>query len=327
MNWYGDTEYDSWGIWAINVYANQRHFMLGMAVILILIILFLPNLRRMSIALSRENDFKGFINNLVRAVEHGDVPISRVDDAVRRILSVKQRLGLFDQPNPGADLLDSVGGEEHRALALEAVRKSAVLLKNEGAALPLRSDVPCIRLAGSAADDIGLQCGGWTIEWQGKIGAITTGTTLRSALRNALPDSVTLDFQPDATFDQYKAPVGVVVIAEKPYAEGCGDVSDLTITAADLDLIQKTRAACERLVLVIYSGRPLIITEALPLCDAIVAAWLPGSEGDGLADLLLGEVPFEGKLPQDWIASMEQLPASVRISSGQAPLYPFGYGL
>lgn len=272
-------------------------------------------------------DFKGFINNLVRAVEHGDVPISRVDDAVRRILSVKQRLGLFDQPNPGAHLLDSVGGEDHRALAREAVQKSAVLLKNEGAALPLRRDIPCIRMAGSAADDIGLQCGGWTIEWQGKAGAITIGTTLRSALRNALPESITLDYQPDATFDHYKAPVGVVVIAEKPYAEGCGDVSDLTITAADLDLIQKTRAACERLVLVIYSGRPLIITEALPLCDAIVAAWLPGSQGDGLADVLLGEVPFEGKLPQDWIASMEQLPASVRISSGQAPLYPFGYGL
>jgi beta-glucosidase len=272
-------------------------------------------------------DFKGFINALVRAVEQGDVPISRVDDAVQRILSVKLRLGLFDQPNPGAHLRDSVGSSDHRALAREAVRKSAVLLKNEDAALPLRQDVPCIRLAGVAADDIGLQCGGWTIEWQGRAGNITTGTTLRVALRQALPESVTLDYQPDAAFDDHKAPVGVVVVSETPYAEGCGDSNDLTLPAADLDLIRKTRAACEKLVLVIYSGRPLVITEAAPLCDAIVAAWLPGSEGDGLADVLLGKFAFEGKLPQDWIASMDQLPAAARVRSGNVPLYAYGYGL
>ncbi len=272
-------------------------------------------------------DFKGFIATLVKAVEAGDILMSRVDDAVRRILSVKLRLGLFDQPTPGAALLDSVGGGEHRALAREAVRKSAVLLKNDDAALPLRRDVPCVRLAGPAADDLGLQCGGWTIEWQGKAGNITSGTTLRAALRNALPESVTLDYQPNATFDDHKAPVGVVVVSETPYAEGCGDSNDLTLPAADLDLIRKTRAACEKLVLVIYSGRPLVITEAAPLCDAIVAAWLPGSEGEGLADVLLGEFAFEGKLPQDWIESMDQLPAAARVRSGSAPLYAYGHGL
>jgi beta-glucosidase len=271
-------------------------------------------------------DYIGFIETATRAVEQGDVPSARIDDAVRRILYVKMRLSLFERPIPDAGWLESVGSAAHRALARDAVRKSAVLLKNEGA-LPLRMDAECVRLAGVAADDLGLQCGGWSIAWQGARGAITEGTTLRAALRAALPESTVIDYQPDGAFTGRRAPVGLVVIAEAPYAEGCGDADSLDLTDADRALIEKTRAACDKLILVIYSGRPLIITAVESLCDAIVAAWLPGSEGEGLADVLIGTSPFSGRLPHDWIAGIDQLPTAHRVRAGAVPLYPYGYGL
>jgi len=272
------------------------------------------------------HDYIGFIETAVRAVERGDVPSARIDDAVRRILYVKMRLGLFEQPIPDAGRLASVGSAAHRALAREAVRKSAVLLKNNGA-LPLRMDTEYVRLAGAAADDLGLQCGGWSITWQGARGAITEGTTLYAALRAALPKSTTIDYQPDGAFTGRRAPIGLVVIAEAPYAEGCGDADSLDLTDADRALIEKMRAACEKLILVIYSGRPLIITEVEPLCDAIAAAWLPGTEGAGLADVLTGTAPFSGRLPHDWIAGIDQLPTARRVRAGAVPLYPYGHGL
>ncbi len=271
-------------------------------------------------------DYTTFIYTTTRAVEKGDIPLSRIDDAVQRILYVKARLGLFEQPIPDAALLETVGGDAHRALAREAVQKSAVLLKNNDA-LPVAHDLPCVRLAGAAAADLGLQCGGWSIEWQGSYGAITAGTTLQQALHAALPADTVIDYQADANFTGARAPVGIVVIAERPYAEGCGDTDTLELTDADRALITQTREACAKLVLVIYSGRPLIITDVEPLCDAIVAAWLPGTEGAGVADLLVGAVPFSGRLPHDWIASMDQLPTAARLRSGAAPLYPYGFGL
>jgi beta-glucosidase len=188
-------------------------------------------------------------------------------------------------------------------------------------------DTEYVRLAGAAADDLGLQCGGWSITWQGARGAITEGTTLYAALRAALPKSTTIDYQPDGAFTGRRAPIGLVVIAEAPYAEGCGDADSLDLTDADRALIEKMRAACEKLILVIYSGRPLIITEVEPLCDAIAAAWLPGTEGAGLADVLTGTAPFSGRLPHDWIAGIDQLPTARRVRAGAVPLYPYGHGL
>ena len=214
-------------------------------------------------------------------------------------------------------------------MAREAVRKSAVLLKNDAATLPLSPDLTSLLIAGQAADDIGIQCGGWTIEWQGTPGDITVGTTLLAALKTELSPGVSVKFSPHGEFpdDMGPAQVGIVVAGELPYAEGMGDAPDLHLSDEDRALIQKMRACCERLVLILYNGRPLIITDELELCDAVVIAWLPGTEGLGLADVLLGAFPFEGKLPFSWPKNMEQLPLSGLKADSDAPLFPFGYGL
>jgi beta-glucosidase len=240
-------------------------------------------------------DYKAFISTLIKAVEAGDVPMARIDDAVRRILWVKQRLGLFEQPTTSAERLNDVRTPQHQALAREAVAKSLVLLKDEAQALPLRHP-HALKLAGLAADDIGLQCGGWTIEWMGKPGRdVVPGETLRAALEAALPDTA-IDYSAEGHFSQAeRAPVGLVVVAEHPYAEGGGDSTHPTLSTDDLTLIARTRAACNKLILLIFSGRPLHIpVQAEALCDAIVAAWLPGSAGAGLADVLTGAQPFSG---------------------------------
>jgi len=270
-------------------------------------------------------DYKSFIAAVTEAVTRGDIRMSRIDDAVRRILTVKQMLGLFETDLGTPEMVSSVGGADHRSLAREAVRKSAVLLKNELATLPITAETETILLAGAAADDMGMQCGGWTLNWQGEKGATVPGTTLRMALTARLADKMIL-YDATGTFS-VQARLGIVVVGEQPYAEGCGDVDDLTLSAADLEVIQRVRAQCDKLALIIYSGRPLIINDALPLCDAIVAAWLPGSEGTGLADVLSGDHPFTGKLPHDWIASMDQLPQAARKDAGLVPLFAYGHGL
>lgn len=266
-------------------------------------------------------DYKTFISNLTLAVEKGDVPMERIDDAVGRILRAKFLLGLFEQSITDESYLADFGGERHRTLAREAVQKSLVLLKNDHAALPPAKG-ETLAVAGPGADDIGLACGGWTISWQGSAGAITEGSTLLEGLK-ARADVL---YSSDGTFSE-RVKTAVVVIAEKPAAEGEGDCEDLTLSAEDTALIERVRARCERLVLVIYSGRPLIITHVVEHCDAIVAAWLPGSEAHAIADVLLGDVPFTGKLPYTWIASMEQLPLRQLQASGQSPLWAFGHGL
>ncbi len=274
-------------------------------------------------------NYEQFIAGLTRAVENRDVKMERVDDAVRRILWVKQQLGLFDQPLTDPDLLDLVGSNTHRAVARDAVRKSLVLLKNENAALPITAETKHLLIAGQGADDLGLQSGGWTIEWQGVIGDCLPGTSLLKGLRERLGASVRIDYDVRANFpaDRERAPLGIYVAAEFPYAEGVGDSDTLQLLPADLDGIRKLREHCDKLVLVLYSGRPLIITDIAPLCDAIVAAWLPGSEGEGVADVLCGDYPFSGKLPHPWVSSVDQLPLSKLKTSGEAPLFPYGAGL
>ncbi len=268
-------------------------------------------------------DYKQFITVLTDAVQKGDVSEARIDDAVSRILSAKVRLGLFERPTTDPETVELFGSEGHRELAREAVQKSLVLLKNENEALPLTDDVSIV-VAGVAADDIGLACGGWTIEWQGGKGAITRGETLLQGLQAHLADRVTYAAGGDI---ENRAAVGVVVVAEPPYAEGEGDRDDLTLATDDVELIKAVRSKVDKLVLVIYSGRPVVITSVIDRCDAVVAAWLPGSEADAVADVLTGAVPFTGKLPFTWIAGMEQLPLSKLSASDDDPLFPYGFGL
>jgi beta-glucosidase len=249
--------------------------------------------------------------------------MARIDDAVRRILTVKLRLGLFEHPLTGPAGLAAVGSSEHRALARRAVRQSLVLLKNE-AALPIGSDSRRVLVGGVAAADMGLQCGGWSIEWLGARGAITPGTTLLDGLCQALSPQTDVVFHPQGEFAG-RAAAGVAVVAELPYAEGMGDSADLTLTDEQVGLISRMRAQCDKLILVVLAGRPLIVTEQLSQVDALVAAWLPGTEGGGIADVLCGHYPFTGRLPFTWPRQMSQLPGG--SDEGGEPLFPAGFGL
>jgi beta-glucosidase len=270
-------------------------------------------------------NFKRFIETMTRAVEADDVSMDRIDDAVGRILRVKAQLGLFETPFGAADLLEEVGSAARRDLAREAVQKSLVLLKNEDDTLPIARTASRVLLAGRGADNVGMQCGGWTIEWQGAHGAITEGTSIYEALMTQLPGDV-VDYSETADF-KGQAPIGVVVVGEDPYAEGMGDSDALHLCAEDLAAVEKTRAACDKLVVVLLSGRPLLVTDVLGVADAVVAAWLPGTEGAGVADLLLGDVPFTGKLSFTWPRSESQIPLSACRVDDEAPLFPLGFGL
>jgi beta-glucosidase len=274
-------------------------------------------------------DYERFIDTLLAAVARGEVSEARIDEAVGRILAVKFEMGLFDAPGAPGDVA-VVGSAAHRALAREAVARSLVLLRNENGALPIdRATTALLYVAGEAADDAGLQSGGWTIDWQGVRGRPITGaTTLLEGLRLVAGDGVQVEFARDGRFPgEAIAPVGVVVLGETPYAEGVGDRADLSLTAEQVALIERVAARSERTVVVLISGRPLIITGALPLAEAWVAAWLPGSEGAGVADVLLGDAPFSGTLPYAWPRSMAQVPLAAMAADPDGPLFPRGYGL
>lgn len=279
-----------------------------------------------------------FIEALTAAVENGDVAQERIDDAVRRILMVKFELGLFERPIADGALLETVGADPHRQLARQAVRESLVLLHHDGETLPLLKDTPVIFIAGEGADDIGIQSGGWSISWQGSTGNITPGTTIRDAIEDAVLGNNEIYYNrfgnferiTDANGDALMADVGIAVIGERPYAEGVGDSDDLSLLEADLNAIVRLRERCEKLVVILLSGRPILINEVFPHADAIIAAWLPGTEGQGVADVLFGEYEFQGRLPYTWPRSMAQLPfdfTDLPDSGCEAPLFPFGYGL
>lgn len=276
-------------------------------------------------------DYQRFINTLTDAVEKGDVSLERIDDAVRRILTVKMELGIFERPYPDSSLLSEVGSDKHREVAREAVRQSLVLLKNEQDTLPLAKEAPLIFVAGRAANDIGTQSGGWTIEWQGKSGNITEGTTILEAIESTISPESTVEYNRFGKYDDItdqnghlaQADIGLVVVGEEPYAEGRGDKADLSLSDADINLIERVRERSKKLVVILISGRPLIITDQLASTDAFVAAWLPGTEGQGVADVLFGDYAFTGKLSYTWPRSMEQVP----LPDGEEPLFPFGFGL
>jgi beta-glucosidase len=275
-------------------------------------------------------DYVRFITTMKRAAMKGDISIERIDDAVRRILLKKFELGLFDHPYGDEAMLGSVGSAEHRAVARQAVSESLVLLKNENLALPIPKTTKTIFVGGKSADDIGIQSGGWTIEWQGKAGDILQGTTILEGIREAVSSDTRVEYSLDGKFDG-KAEIGIAVVGELPYAEGPGDVSSLLLKPEDVTLIQTMRQHCQKLIVVLVSGRPMVITPQYDLADAWVAAWLPGSEGEGVADVLTGKEVFTGKLPFTWPRNDTQLPININnIQAAQgcnAPLFPYGYGL
>jgi len=268
------------------------------------------------------NEYRRFIDTLTGEVRAGHVPMSRINDAVTRVLRQKFRLGLFEHPSADRALLGGVGSPEHRALAREAVQKSLVLLKNSGV-LPLKP-TSRILVSGSNADDVGNQSGGWTLSWQGQSGRVPGGTSILAGLEAVAGAGGKVSYLSTPTPSQAKGyDVGVVVVGEMPYAEGKGDRADLGLSPADKAAV---RAVCGAIhcVVVVVSGRPLLITDQLSQMGALVAAWLPGSEGEGVADVLFGRQPFVGKLPVSWPGSMEGLPTG---AGEGAPLFPFGFGL
>ena len=274
-------------------------------------------------------NYRNFIRDLKELVDEGRVPMSRIDDAVTRILRVKFAMGLMDKdrslmadPSLAADF----GSPTHRALAREAVRQSLVLLKNEGQTLPLSKEAARIHVAGKNADNIGNQCGGWTIKWQGQSGDVTPGgTTILKAIKDAVGAGTQVTFSADGTGAD-GADVGVVVIGETPYAEGNGDDADLALDDQDVAAVRNMHAAGIPVVVVLVSGRPLILGEVLDEANAMVAAWLPGTEGEGVADVLFGDYPPTGKLSFSWPRSLDQIPINVG-DQPYDPLFPYGFGL
>jgi beta-glucosidase len=268
--------------------------------------------------------YRDFIATLRALVAEGRVPLARIDDAVRRILRQKAALALWSRPLADRSGASAIGNAAHRAVARRAVAASIVLLKNDRRALPIAPAVASIHVAGRRADDIGVQCGGWTAGWQGGRGPITAGTTILAAIRAGAPRArVTFSADGGGASD---AEVVVAVVGEDPYAEGKGDRADLALAGEDQALVERLHRAGRPLVLVLVSGRPLILGPALAQADAVVAAWLPGSEGGGVADVLFGARPPTGKLPHSWPRSMADLPLNVGEASYR-PLFPYGFGL
>jgi beta-glucosidase len=283
-----------------------------------------------------------FIATLLAEVRGGRVSMQRIDDAVSRILTKKFELGLFEHPFTDRRNLDQVGSRAHHRLARRAAAESQVLLKNRRDTLPLSADRD-VYVAGSNANTIGNQAGGWTLTWQGGSTNVIPGTTILDGIRQHAGGSVT--FSADASAPISRRALGIVVVGETPYAEGFGDVGGprwgydpadngvqrpaqtMTLSKADKVAVDRVCAAARRCVVVVVSGRPLILDRAQRReMDGLVAAWLPGSEGAGVADTLFGARPFTGKLPMSWPRSLDQEPINVG-DADYDPLYPYGYGL
>jgi beta-glucosidase len=273
------------------------------------------------------DDYRRFVGYLKAEVQAGRVPMSRIDDANRRILTKKVELGLFERPYADRSYTATVGSAAHRATAREAVRQSQVLLKNRyNKVLPMPKTAPKVFVAGKAADNIGLQSGGWTIDWQGGDGPITPGTTILQGIRNTVAAGTHVGHDRYGNGIDGSYNYAVAVVGERPYAEFQGDrTDDLRLDAEDQDLIRRLKATGVPLVVVLVSGRPLNVNAEADAADAFVAAWLPGTEGQGVADVLFGDHNPTGTLPVTWGWDVGQQP--INDGDGQAPRYSYGYGL
>ena len=274
--------------------------------------------------------YRDFIKLLQELVNEGKIPMARIDDAVTRILRVKFAQGLMKKdPALMADatLQKEFGSDAHRAVAREAVRQSLVLLKNEGNVLPLSRKAKRIHVTGRGADNVGMQCGGWTVDWQGNLGEVTPGgTSILSAMKKTAGKDVQITTSKDAS-EAKGADVAVVVIGEEPYAEMKGDRTDLALSKEDIAAVAAAKATAVPVAVVILSGRPVILGEIATQADAIIAAWLPGTEGAGIADVLFGDFKPTGKLSFTWPRDMDQVPLGHGKPAIENPLYPFGFGL
>lgn len=281
---------------------------------------------------NQPQDWKRLYANLVRQVNDGTIPKARLDDAVRRILRVKFRMKVFDQPSPAnrPDTFKPIGTPVHRAIAREAVAKSLVLLKNNGV-LPLKAGARVL-IAGDGADNIAMQSGGWTLSWQGADntnadfpGATSIYEGLKSQIEASGGQAL---FSPDGTTPQ-KPDVAIVVFGETPYAEFMGDQSDVALhhdNSDSLELIKRLKAQGIPVVAVMLSGRALYVNPQINAADAFVAAWLPGSEGEGVADVLTGKRDFTGKLSFSWPRRPDQTPLNVG-DKDYDPQFAYGFGL
>ena len=271
--------------------------------------------------------YKTFIKHTKELVNEGQINIARINDAVKRILKQKILLGLFENPfakNESKEI-NAFGSVRHRDIARQAVRESIVVLDAKNNVLPLKKDGQTIGLAGVLADDLGAQCGGWTIAWQGGNGDITDGTSILEGF-NKLTGSSNILFSKTGDFDQ-DIDVAVVVIGEKtPYSEGGGDRSSLNVENQDIALLKKLKSQNIPTIALLISGRPLILGEALVHSDAMIAAWYPGTEGDGVAEVLFGMYAPKGKTTHSWPNHMRQIPINVG-DSDYKPLYAYKRGL
>lgn len=271
-------------------------------------------------------DYRQFISLLRAEVQAGRVSQERINDAVSRILTKKFELGLFERPFTDRTYTSTVGSAEHRALAQQAVRQSQVLLKNDGDLLPLPKNIGRIFVAGKNADDIGNQSGGWTISWQGSSGDITPGTTILEGIRATVGSASTVTYNRDGYGIDSSYDVAIAVVGETPYAEGAGDrPNSLSLDSTDLATLSRLQASGVPLVVVLVSGRPLDIASQINSWDALLAAWLPGTEGQGVADVLFGDYNPTGRLPMTWMRSFSQQP--INRGDGQTPLFEYGFGL
>jgi beta-glucosidase len=271
--------------------------------------------------------YRQFIDTLTEEVDSGRIPVARIDDSVRRILTVKFRMGVFEHPMAARQFLKEEGSAGNRALARRAVRESIVLLKNDARFLPLSRGTRRILVAGKNADDLGSQLGGWSITWQGGSGTTTKGTTILQGLRDAVSPASHITYDPDGLRAGEGFDVAIVVIGETPYAETKGDrPGSLGLDPRDIGLLERLHEAGLPVIAVLVSGRPLVVTDELPEWKAALEAWLPGTEGAGVADVIFGAFSPTGKLPVSWPRSEQQLPINVG-EDGYDPLFPFGYGL
>ena len=270
-------------------------------------------------------DYEKFITTLISLVQQGRVSEDRINDAVSRILKVKFELGLFEEPLTNRELLSQIGIQAHRDVGRQAVRESLVLLKNENSTLPLSKSMN-IHFAGKNADDLGLQMGGWSIYWQGGSGDITTGTSILEGFEELTTTGNITYSRTGLGTAANNADVVVAVIGENPYAEGAGDDQDLSIFNEDLAVIENLKNTGKPLIVILISGRPMILENVLDDADALVAAWLPGTEGAGVAEVLYGDYAPTGKLSLSWPRFNAQIPINVG-DANYDPLFEYGFGL
>lgn len=281
--------------------------------------------------------WKALFDNLVAEVRTGRVSMSRLDDATRRILRVKFKAGLFDGPSPIVGRLERLGAPDHREIARRAVQESLVLLKNNGSVLPIRGSAHVL-VAGDGPDNIGKQSGGWTLNWQGSGNANTdfpNGRSIFSGIREAVESQGgSAVLSRDGAWTT-RPDVAIVVIGEEPYAEFQGDITTLEYQPGDkrdLALIKRLKRQGVPVVVVFLSGRPLWVNPEINAADAFVAAWLPGTEGEGVADVLIGDAggkarrDFRGRLSFSWPKRADRLPGH-RQDADYDPQFAYGYGL